>query len=105
MDSDSELLFQGGEKREKRLDDLVLLRISTGLDRPEPEAAVEAQNRDARSKEPVLLAAPALWACSICNTHTQSIKQAAEFQAPPMFLVGPRRFTWSHTLNILSVWT
>lgn len=62
MESDSELLFQGGEKREKRLDDLVLLRISMGLERPELEAAVEAeaQNRDARSKEPVLLAAPAL---------------------------------------------
>lgn len=71
MESDSELLFQGGEKSEKRLDDLLLLRMLTGLEAPEspespesPElhagAEAEAQNRDARSRDPVLLAAPAL---------------------------------------------
>lgn len=67
MESDSELLFQGGENREKRLEDLLLVRFSTGLDRPELEAVVEpeAQNNEALSREPVLLAAPALWACSI----------------------------------------
>lgn len=66
MESDSELLFQGGEKREKRLDDLLLFRMLTGLETPEapvtPElhAEAEAQKRDARSREPVLLAAPTL---------------------------------------------
>lgn len=68
LESDSELLFQGGEKSEKRLDDLLLLRMLTGLETPEtpetPElhavAEAEAQNRDARSRDPVLLAAPAL---------------------------------------------
>lgn len=71
LESDSELLFQGGEKREKRLDDLLLFRILTGLETPEaPEAPetselhaeAEAQKRDARSREPVLLAAPTLLA-------------------------------------------
>lgn len=62
LESDSEELFQGGEKRVKRLEDLLLLRISTGLDRPEVKTAedADAQNSDARSREPVLLAAPAL---------------------------------------------
>lgn len=77
MESDSELLFQGGEKREKGLGDLLLQRGSgsTGLERPELEAVVEpdAQNNDALSREPVLLAAPILCASSICidaQTHT-----------------------------------
>lgn len=70
FESDSELLFHGGEKSEKRLDDLPLVRTSEGLERAEPEedaaaAASEAQNNEERSREPVLLAAPALWACSI----------------------------------------
>lgn len=68
LESDSELLFHGGEKSEKRLDDLPLTRTSDGLERAEPEeeaAASEAQNSEERSREPVLLAAPALWACSI----------------------------------------
>lgn len=69
LESDSELLFHGGEKSEKRLDDLPLVRTSEGLERAEPEeeaaAPSEAQKSEERSREPVLLAAPALWACSI----------------------------------------
>lgn len=59
---------------------MILVMFSKGLDRPELGAVVEpeAQNNEALSREPVLLAAPALWACSICretqttsNTHTK----------------------------------